>query len=69
MDLFDQFLGALKSRKFQSFRQTTSLPDVPDGDYAVVIFDSVFENRPQSEEQIALVHEGKVWKVGGYYIK
>jgi hypothetical protein len=62
-------LGALKSRKFQSFQQMTSLPGVPDGDYAVVTFDSVFENKAQAMELTTLVHEGKVWKVGGYFIK
>jgi hypothetical protein len=62
-------LGGLKSRKFESFQQMTSLPDAPDGDYAVVIFATVFENKPDSKEQIALVHEGDQWKVGGYYIK
>ena len=62
-------LGALKSRKFQSFQQMTSLPGVPDGDYAVVTFESVFENKAQAMELTTLVHEGKVWKVGGYFIK
>ena len=62
-------LGAVKSRKFLTFKETTSLPGVPDGDYAIVIFESAFENRAQSEEDMALVHEGKDWKVGGYYIR
>lgn len=62
-------LGGLKSRQFESFQQMTSLPGAPDGDYAIVIFDTVFENKPDSKEQIALVHEGSQWKVGGYYIK
>jgi hypothetical protein len=62
-------LGVLKSRKFQSFQQMTSLPGVPDGDYAVVTFESVFENKAQAVELTTLVHEGKVWKVGGYFIK
>jgi hypothetical protein len=62
-------LGALKSRKYQAFQQMTSLPGVPDGDYAVVSFDSMFENRAQATEVTTLVHEGKVWKVGGYFIK
>jgi hypothetical protein len=62
-------VGALKSRKLQSYMETTSLPDVPDGDYAIIVFDSVFANRPNSGEMLPLVREDGRWKVGGYYIK
>lgn len=62
-------VGALQSRVFKSFVETTSLPDVPDGQYAIVIFDSTFANRKTSGEMVPLVLENGRWKVGGYYIK
>jgi len=60
--------GALKSRAFQSAEQTKTLPGVPDGDYAIVSFQSEFETKGASTEVITLVHENGKWKVGGYFI-
>jgi hypothetical protein len=62
-------VGALKSRKLKNYTETTSLPNAPDGDYAIVEFDSVFANRKDSGEMLPLVREDGRWKVGGYYIK
>ena len=61
--------GALKSRQFQSAQLTKSLPGVPDGDYAVVSFQSDFETKGASTEVLTLVHENGKWKVGGYFIQ
>jgi Protein of unknown function (DUF4019) len=62
-------VGELKSRKLKSYTEMTSLPNAPDGDYAIVEFDSVFANRKDSGEMLPLVREDGRWKVGGYYIK
>jgi hypothetical protein len=62
-------LGDLKSRSFQSFTETKSLPGVPDGDYAIITFDTVFANKAQSAEMLSLVLQNGVWKAGGYFIK
>lgn len=62
-------VGALKSRTLKSYTETKSLPDVPDGDYAIIEFDSIFANRKDSGEMLPLVREDGRWKVGGYYIK
>jgi hypothetical protein len=61
--------GALKSRKLQAVQFTKSLPGVPDGDYANVVFDTDFEAKGPSTEVITLVHEHGKWKVGGYHIE
>jgi len=47
-------VGALKSRKLKRYTETTSLPNAPDGDYAIVEFDSVFANRKDSGEMLPL---------------
>jgi hypothetical protein len=60
--------GTLKSRAFQSAELTKTLPGVPDGDYAIVSFQTDFETKGASTEVITLVREDGNWKVGGYYI-
>ena len=62
-------VGAVKSRQFQTAELTKSLPSMPDGDYAIVSFDTAFETKGASTEVITLVHEHGTWKVGGYYIR
>jgi hypothetical protein len=62
-------LGPLKSREFQAAELTKTLPGVPDGDYAIVRFQSVFEKKTDAIESITLILEHGKWKVGGYYIK
>src|SRR5271156_1558228 len=60
--------GPVKSRVFQSAQFTKTLPGVPDGDYAIVSFQTDFETKGASTEVISLVHENGKWKVGGYFI-
>ena len=62
-------LGALKSREFEAVELTKSLPGVPDGVYAMVRFQAVFEKKADAAETITLVLENSNWKVGGYFIK
>jgi hypothetical protein len=61
-------VGPVKTRRFQAAQFTKTLPGVPDGDYAIVTFGTDFESRVDSTEVITLIHEGGVWKVGGYFI-
>jgi len=62
-------VGPVKSRQFQAAQFTKTLPGVPDGDYAVVSFQTDFEARVSSTEVITLIHENGQWKVGGYFIQ
>ena len=62
-------LGDLRSRTFDAVTLTKSLPGVPDGDYAIVRFQTVYEKKAESMETITLVLEDGLWKAGGYYIK
>jgi hypothetical protein len=61
-------VGAVKSREFQTAELTKTLPSMPDGDYAIVSFQTDFETKGASTEVITLVREHGKWKVGGYYI-
>jgi len=61
-------VGAVKSREFQTAELTKTLPSMPDGDYAIVSFQTDFETKGASTEVITLVRKHGKWKVGGYYI-
>lgn len=63
-------LGVLRERKNKSVQLSNSLPGVPDGEYAVVQFDSVFEQKEKTQESLTLVREPDgAWRVVGYFIR
>ena len=63
-------LGRLKSREVKSKEYRTSLPGAPDGEYVVIQFKTVFENKKSAIETVTpmLGKDGK-WKVSGYYVR
>ena len=63
-------LGKMKSRKIKTKEYRTSLPGAPDGEYVVIVYNTVFENKDNSYETITPMkdNDGK-WRVSGYYIK
>ena len=62
-------LGGLKSRKLKSAEHMTSLPGAPDGDYVVIQFDTVFENKASAVETVTPMLDGEEWRVSGYFIR
>ncbi|MGI9534264.1 MAG: DUF4019 domain-containing protein [Thermodesulfobacteriota bacterium] len=62
--------GKVISRKLESSTYATQLPGAPDGEYVVIQYKTVFENKAISVETITPMKDpdGK-WKVSGYYIK
>ena len=63
-------LGRIISRKLKSATYATYLPGAPDGEYVVLLFETVFEKKQAAFETVTpmLEKDGK-WKVSGYYIK
>ena len=63
-------LGKVISRKLISARYATSLPGVPDGEYVVIQFETVFANKASAVETVTptLTKDG-AWRVCGYYIR
>ena len=63
-------LGDLESRKLQSAKMFTKLPDAPDGRYVVMQFETSFANKKSAIETVTfrLEKDGQ-WKSAGYYIK
>ena len=62
-------LGALVSRKQRSVTFTTTLPGAPDGNFAVIVFDTSFQNKASAMEQLTVMADGEKWRVAGYFIR
>ncbi len=62
-------LGALRSRHLKNKTYATQLPGVPDGEYVVIQFDSVFEHKKTTVETVTpMLDDDGTWRVAGYYI-
>ena len=62
-------LGAVVSRKLKSKTYATSLPGAPDGEYVVIQYDTVFENKREAVETVTPMRDGDgTWRVSGYYV-
>ena len=62
-------LGHVESRKLKSAEHMTSMPGAPDGDYVVIQFDTVFENKAAAVETVTPMLDGEQWRVSGYFIR
>jgi hypothetical protein len=63
-------LGALKSRTLASVNHRTSLPGVPDGEYAVMQYRAEFEHQANALETVTAARQSDgSWRVAGYFIK
>lgn len=63
-------LGHVISRKIASAAFTRVLPGVPDGEYVVIQYETVFQNKAQATETVTSARgsDGH-WRVAGYLIK
>ena len=62
-------LGALVTRKQRSITFETTLPGAPDGNYAVIVFDTTFQNKASAMEQLTVMADGEKWRAAGYFIR
>ena len=62
-------LGAKASRKLQSVKFLKTMPGAPDGNYALIIFDSSFTNKASAVETLTMMDDGGVWRAAGYFIR
>ncbi|HDY7889936.1 TPA: DUF4019 domain-containing protein [Vibrio vulnificus] len=60
-------VGNLQSRRLSDAKKLNSLPNVPDGEYVVVQYQSVFSGE-QVTETLTLTKTMKGWRVIGYFI-
>jgi len=65
-----QPLGKLVSRKLKSRQYTKQIPGVPDGQYVVIQYDSVFEQKASAVETVTpMVDSDGAWRVSGYFVR
>ena len=62
-------LGAVVSRKQRSITFTTTMPGSPDGNYAVIVFDTSFQNKASAMEQLTMMVDHDQWCAAGYFIR
>ena len=62
-------LGARTSRKLQNLTFTKTLPGAPDGSYAVMVFQTSFQNKASAKEQLTVMADGDQWRAAGYLIQ
>lgn len=63
-------LGAPAGRTLKSLAYTTTLPGMPDGEYATFTYDSRFAERASAIETVVTVRESDGrWRLAGYFIK
>jgi len=70
MNKYRKSLGKMIKRKLKNRQYMTDIPDAPAGEYVVIQFDTVFENKKEAIETVTpmLDPDGK-WRVAGYFIK
>lgn len=63
-------LGVLVSRTQRGrIAFETTLPGAPDGNYAVIVFDTSFQNKASAMEQLTVMADGEKWRAAGYFIR
>jgi uncharacterized protein DUF4019 len=61
-------LGALVKRELESSEFLETLPELPDGEYVIFMFNSSFEDMESTAEILAVAKESDTsWRVIGYY--
>lgn len=62
-------LGAVVACDLAGIDFSGTLPGAPDGQYAVVIFDTKFASKSAAIEAVAMAMEGGSWKAIGYHVR
>lgn len=63
-------LGPVKTRTLKSATFKKDLPGAPPGEYVIIVFDSVFANKPAVIETVTPMRDADgAWKVSGYFIR
>lgn len=63
-------LGVLVSRSLKGSQYLTTMPGVPDGEYYVLSFDTVFKNKVSAIETVTVMKDKDgQWRLAGYFIR
>jgi len=63
-------LGAVSQRALVNSSFLKEMPGVPDGEYALLVFRTAFENKTEGHESVTLEREKDgTWRVVGYFLR
>lgn len=62
-------MGSVVARNVASVDFATTLPGAPDGQYAVVTFDTKFANKAAAVERMVMAMDGGSWRAAGYHVR
>lgn len=63
-------LGKVLSRSLKTKQYAQELPGAPDGEYVVIQFETVFENKKNGIETVTpMKDKDGEWRVSGYFIR
>jgi len=66
---FREPLGAVSSRVLLRITKMSSLPNAPDGEYEILMFQTNFATKSGATEILFLAHEASGWKVENYGVQ
>ena len=62
-------LGKVEKRDVKSQKYQTTAPGAPDGEYVIIQFSTVFENKKESTETVTMMmDQDRGWRVSGYFV-
>ena len=62
-------MGSAGARKTRLVQFTRNIPNVPEGEYVVIQYETAFENRAAIETVTPVKEKDGTWRVAGYFIK
>lgn len=62
-------LGTVEQRTVQAAELKRSLPDAPDGEYAIIRFRTIVEGGRELIETVTMMRVHASWKASGYFIR
>ena len=62
-------LGSLVSRSQPSVTFAKTLPGAPDGNYALMQFQTSFQKKSSAVETLTVMADGDQWRAAGYFIR
>ncbi|PSW22214.1 DUF4019 domain-containing protein [Photobacterium sanctipauli] len=58
----------MQSRSIHQSTESPSIPNLPEGQYTILRYNTVFDNKSEAMEVITLKEGNSKWEVIGYYI-
>jgi hypothetical protein len=61
--------GKVKDRQPSKFARAHVMPGAPEGDYALIEFETTFAKKKGDEQVVWMLEKDGIWRVSGYFIR